>query len=46
MPLIRISSNVRSQMKNMQQGQPNSSPTPRPQQKARKGDYIEYEEIK
>ena len=43
-PLLRITSAVRGQMRNMQQGasQNNSAPEP----KVRKGDYIEYEEIK
>jgi hypothetical protein len=48
-PLFRITSAVRGQMKNMQgAGQRPMAPPPqsRPQQKSRKGDYIDYEEIK
>ena len=46
LPILKITAGVRRQMKHMQQsqGQP-APPQSRPQQ-ARKGDYIEYEEVK
>jgi len=47
LPALRITSDVRRQMKNMQQNQSNPvNNAPRPQQRMRKGDYIEFEEVK
>ena len=48
LPILKITSGVRKQMKNMQQGQSNpyTAPAPGRTQKVREGDYIEYEEVK
>jgi len=47
-PILKITSGVRRQMRHMQQGPGQAQSVPpqsRPQQ-SRKGDYIDYEEIK
>ena len=47
LPVLKITSGVRRQMKNMQQ-QSGSNPYTAPgrTQKVREGDYIDYEEVK
>jgi hypothetical protein len=47
-PLLRITNAVRGQMKNMQQSAAAGTPTstPKPEHKVRKGDYIEFEEVR
>jgi len=48
LPILRITSGVRRQMKHMQESQSQGQAAPPQSQthKARKGDYIEYEEVK
>jgi hypothetical protein len=48
LPILKITSGVRRQMKNMQQGQSNpyTAPSAARPQKVREGDYIDYEEVK
>lgn len=46
LPVLRITSNVRGQMRNMQ-GNTHREPAPPPMpRKERRGDYIDYEEIR
>lgn len=46
LPVLRITANVRGQMRNMQQGaRPEPAPAPVPR-KEKRGDYIDYEEIR
>jgi hypothetical protein len=47
LPIFRITSSVRAQMKNMQGNQPAQPQAPtRPRPTVNKGDYIDYEEIR
>ena len=47
LPVLKITSGVRKQMKNMQQQSRSSSYNAPPRtHKVREGDYIEYEEVK
>jgi hypothetical protein len=45
-PLLRITSAVRGQMRNMQQNAAPTASAPQPSHKSRKGDYIDFEEVK
>lgn len=46
LPVLRITANVRGQMRNMQQGaRPEPAPAP-VSRKEKRGDYIDYEEIR
>ena len=46
LPVMKITSTVRGQMRNMQQNQAPAGPAPASSSKVKKGDYIDYEEIK
>ena len=46
LPVLRITANVRGQMRNMQQGaRPEPAPAP-VSRKEKVGDYIDYEEVR
>lgn len=44
-PVLRVTSAARKQMRNMQQGSANTE-APKQPRPARKGEYIEFEEVK